>query len=77
MHVIRGGSTRAMATLCALLLPIGVPAAFAQGQDSTPGQRNLLIMAEMLPGTYDNINQNYSTLAASCPMRTATRASAR
>lgn len=59
MHGIRGSSIRAMATLCALLLPIAVPAAFAQGQDSTPGQRNLLIMAEMLPGTYDNINQNY------------------
>ncbi len=31
----------------------------AQGQDSTPGQRNLLIMAELLPGIYDNANQNY------------------
>jgi hypothetical protein len=31
----------------------------AQGQDSTSGQRNLLIMAELLPGAYDNVNQNY------------------
>lgn len=31
----------------------------AQGQDSTSGQRNLLIMAELLPGEYDNVNQNY------------------
>ena len=35
------------------------PAALAQGQDSTPAERNLLIMAELLPGTYDNANQNY------------------
>jgi hypothetical protein len=33
--------------------------AIAQGQDSTPGQRSVLIMAELLPGRYDNINQNY------------------
>ncbi len=33
--------------------------AHAQGQDSTPGQRNLLIMAELLPGIYDTANQNY------------------
>lgn len=35
------------------------PAALAQGQDSTPGERNLLVMAELLPGIYDNVNQNY------------------
>ena len=34
-------------------------AAYAQGQDSTPAERNLLIMAEMLPGVYDNANQAY------------------
>lgn len=33
--------------------------ALAQGQDSTPGERNLLVMAELLPGHYDNVNQNY------------------
>lgn len=35
------------------------PAALAQGQDSTPAERNLRVMAELLPGHYDNINQNY------------------
>ena len=33
--------------------------AVSQGQDSTPGERSLLIMAELLPGEYDNVNQNY------------------
>ncbi len=33
--------------------------AFAQGQDSTPGERNLRVMAELLPGYYDNANQHY------------------
>ena len=42
--------------LCLFLFP---SAAFAQGQDSTPGERNILVMAEMLPGIYDNVNQNY------------------
>lgn len=40
-----------------LLLAAG-PAA-AQGQDSTVGERNLRIMAELLPGLYDNANQAY------------------
>jgi hypothetical protein len=31
----------------------------AQGQDSTPGERNLPVMAELLPGIYDNANQAY------------------
>jgi hypothetical protein len=42
---------------CALLLSQGP--AFAQGQDSTPAQRNILVMAELLPGVYDNANQAY------------------
>lgn len=33
--------------------------AWAQGQDSTPGERYLLVMAELLPGIYDNANQHY------------------
>ncbi len=33
--------------------------AFAQGQDGTPGQRNLQVMNELLVGTYDNANQHY------------------
>ncbi len=31
----------------------------AQGQDSSPGARHLQIMAELLPGRYDNVNQHY------------------
>lgn len=34
-------------------------ASFSQGQDSTPGERNVLVMAELLPGVYDNVNQSY------------------
>lgn len=37
----------------------GEPAALSQGQDSSPGERYLRIMAEMLPGHYDNVNQHY------------------
>ena len=33
--------------------------AWAQGQDSTPGERYLRIAAELLPGTWDNANQHY------------------
>lgn len=36
-----------------------IPTVQAQGADSTPGERNVLIMATMLPGHYDNVNQNY------------------
>lgn len=44
------------------LLPILLLApalGFAQGQDGTPAERNLQIMAELLPGLYDNANQVY------------------
>jgi hypothetical protein len=44
-------------TAAALLCTPGF--SIAQGQDSTPGQRSLLIMAELLPGIYDNANQSY------------------
>lgn len=33
--------------------------AFAQGQDSTPTERNVLVIAELLAGVYDNYNQVY------------------
>ena len=39
------------------VLPAGP--ALAQGQDSTPGERYLRIVAELLPGTWDNVNQHY------------------
>ncbi|MFZ9479124.1 MAG: CpcT/CpeT family chromophore lyase, partial [Steroidobacteraceae bacterium] len=46
--------------LCtALGTALGGPRALAQGQDSTPGERNLRVMAELLPGLYDNVNQSY------------------
>ena len=51
----RGGVGLLALLICGALSP----RAHAQGQDSTPGQRNLLIMAELLPGIYDNANQNY------------------
>lgn len=30
-----------------------------QGQDSTPAERDIMILGEMLPGLYDNANQSY------------------
>jgi len=45
--------------LAAVFALIWTPSAAAQGQDSTPGERNLLVMAELLPGIYDNANQSY------------------
>ena len=48
-----------MRWLTSLVLTALSLAAFAQGQDSTPAERNLLIMTELLPGIYDNANQAY------------------
>ena len=46
--------------LLTLLIMLGAPIiTWSQGQDSTPAGRNILVMAEMLPGIYDNANQNY------------------
>ncbi len=50
-----GRSVRRVATLLVLCSS----AALGQGQDSTPAERNLLVMAQMLPGEYDNANQHY------------------
>jgi hypothetical protein len=36
-----------------------VSGAQAQGRDSSPGERHLRVMAELLPGVYDNANQAY------------------
>ena len=33
--------------------------AFAQGQDSTEAERDLLVLKQMLPGRYDNVDQYY------------------
>lgn len=43
---------------CVILATVSATA-FAQGQDSTPGQRYLRVIAELLPGHYDNVNQYY------------------
>jgi hypothetical protein len=45
--------------ILAATLALAPEAVFAQGQDSTPGDRDLMVMAELLPGRYDNWNQNY------------------
>ena len=37
----------------------GAGPALAQGQDSTPTERNTLVIAELLAGVYDNYNQVY------------------
>lgn len=42
----------------AMLLTLPVPA-LGQGQDSTPGERYVRVMAELLPGTWDNASQAY------------------
>lgn len=41
------------------LLLITASTLFAQGQDGTPGERNMQVMAELLAGIYDNANQAY------------------
>ena len=46
---------RASLFLILLLPAVG----HAQGQDGTPGERNRQIIAEILPGLYDNANQAY------------------
>ena len=45
--------------LIAGCLLLGGSSAWAQGQDGTPAERNLQLIAELLPGIYDNANQNY------------------
>ena len=46
---------------------VAMPGALAQGQDSTLGERSLVIMAELLPGIYDNVNQNYFDVRRKLP----------
>jgi len=54
--------------LCALVAGIAcVPSALAQGQDSTPWEREVTILAEFLPGRYDNMNQVYFDTRRSLP----------
>lgn len=42
------------------ILLLALPStAYAQGEDGTRAERNLLVIAEMLPGRFDNANQSY------------------
>lgn len=52
-------SGRLIRGVLTIVLLAPAPVIFAQGQDSTPGERNLLVMAELLPGYFDNANQAY------------------
>ncbi len=58
---LRQAAVGQVAGLLLLGAGAGLPfqAAWAQGQDSTPGERYLRIVAELLPGTWDNANQHY------------------
>jgi hypothetical protein len=62
---VNGVTSRAVGALLACLP--SAAAVHAQGQDSTPGQRNLLVMAELLPGRYDNSNQHYFDIRRQLP----------
>ncbi len=48
-----------LAALTGLACLITTGPAFAQGEDSTPTERNVLVIAEVLAGVYDNYNQVY------------------
>ncbi len=58
-HMQKNRISRSAAWLTWCLLAVITPDLYAQGQDSTAGERNLRIMAELLPGHYDNANQHY------------------
>lgn len=51
--------------LAALLF--ATPFVWAQGQDSTVAERDLMILAEFLPGVYDNANQAYFDVRRNLP----------
>lgn len=59
----RPGTKRRFGTLMPIALcwvaSVLVSPAWAQGQDSTPGERYLQVMAELLPGDWSNANQAY------------------
>ena len=54
--MIKGGGMRA---ICSFAAAFFVLPAFGQGQDSTPEERDLMVIAEMLEGGYSNANQAY------------------
>lgn len=52
-------SSAVAALMVGLALMAAPSSASAQGQDGLPAERHLQILAEMLPGRYDNANQAY------------------
>ena len=52
----KGGGAR---VICSFVAAFFVGPAFGQGQDSTPAERDLMVIAEMLEGGYSNANQAY------------------
>jgi len=46
-----------------------VSTAYGQGQDSTPAERDIMIMGEILPGLYNNANQSYFDVRLKRPER--------
>ncbi len=49
-----------MRNICLVILLLLTPGiVFCQGQDGTPAERDLQVIAELLPGLYDNANQAY------------------
>lgn len=48
---------RFLIAVAALISPLS--SALAQGQDSTPSERDILVIAALLPGHYNNANQSY------------------
>jgi len=63
----RGLVGRCLIALVLMGVALAGERAHAQGQDSTPGERNLRIMAELLPGYYDNSNQSYFDVRRKLP----------
>lgn len=45
--------------MLAAMLAVAPATAFAQGQDSTPAERDIMVLGEMLSGTFDNREQVY------------------
>lgn len=55
------------ALFCVLSL-CGVKWVLAQGQDGTPAERDIMILAELLPGAYNNANQAYFDVRLKVPV---------
>lgn len=65
--MLRRGMSCARTVLLMLALGLGASPVWAQGQDSSPGARHTLILAEWLPGYFDNVNQYYFDIRRGLP----------